>query len=261
MVIEDVKLSRRLSILHLTLWQGGLLPQTPWITPSVSRRVVLAYATYTNLRTFTGMSMPTRYEATPTSGLPSLPDFKALKIKQADDNWELSKLPKGSESWRSLGNWCFYLPRDEPPVPGVVDMWMRMKSGERMTQASLAYVVDSFPWNLHTFFAAPELRKILTGISQEVKPKTQSGKAQGEDQRAGLWFPTVVMNIETKALLPDEGVEWLAVRLMSKQTKNGRFDIDILVRTIDGEIVALSHHLAMIVSIEKNTKKGGWFSN
>ncbi|CAN8100755.1 unnamed protein product [Discula destructiva] len=49
--IEDVKLSGQLSILHLTLWQGGLLPQAPWITPNASRRIVLAYTTHANLRT------------------------------------------------------------------------------------------------------------------------------------------------------------------------------------------------------------------
>ncbi|OTA64846.1 hypothetical protein K449DRAFT_392945 [Hypoxylon sp. EC38] len=239
MIIEDVKLSRRLSTLHLTLWQGGLLPQAPWINPSVSRRVVLAYVTYTNLRTLTGLSMPT-----------------PLKTEQADSKWELSRLPKGSESWRSLRNWNFYLPRGEPPFPGVVDIWVRMASGERVTQDTLAYVVDSFPWNLHNYFAAPETPTISTDGSRERKSETQSGQAQREEQRTGLWFPTVVMNIETKALLLDEGVEWLAVRLMTKQIKDGRFDIDILVRTVEGEIVALSQQLAMIVSIERNTKKG-----
>ncbi|OTA93643.1 hypothetical protein M434DRAFT_21352 [Hypoxylon sp. CO27-5] len=247
MMIEDVKLSRRLSTLHLTLWQGGLLSQAPWINPAVSRRVVLAYVTYTNLRTLTGLSMPTRYEVTPTSKLPPLPDSK----------WELSRLPKGFELWCSLRNWNFYLPRGEPPFPGVVDIWVRMASGERVTQDTLAYVVDSFPWNLHNYFAAPETPTISTDGSRERKSETQSGQAQREEQRPGLWSPTVVMNIETKALLPDEGVEWLAVRLMTKQIKDGRFDIDILVRTVEGEIVALSQQLAMIVSIERHTKKGG----
>lgn len=121
-VIEDVKLSRRLSTLHLTLWQGGLLPHAPWITPSVSRRVVLTYATFTNLRTMTGMTATTGYETTPAAALPSLPDFETLKTKDADSSWQVSRLPKGSESWRSLRNWKFYLPRAGPSTAGVVDM-------------------------------------------------------------------------------------------------------------------------------------------
>lgn len=76
-----------------------------------------------------------------------------------------------------------------------------------------------------------------------------------DEGRAALWFPTVVMNPEVKTALPAEGVEWLAVRVTSKQIKDGRFDLDILVRDVDGELVALSHHVAMIVSVERNTKK------
>ncbi|KAI0906499.1 thioesterase-like superfamily-domain-containing protein [Ustulina deusta] len=103
-VVEDVKLSRRLSTLHLALWQGGLLPHAPWITLKVSRRAVLAYATFTNLRTMTGLTETTGYETTSAAALPSLPDFQILKTKDADSSWQVSKLPEGSESWRSLAN-------------------------------------------------------------------------------------------------------------------------------------------------------------
>ena len=97
-VVEDVKLARRLSIVHLTLWQGGLVEQAPWITPSVSRRAVLAYATYTNLRTFRGMSVQTGYEATVAAALPPVPNFEVLKLKDADECWKRSKVPKALAS-------------------------------------------------------------------------------------------------------------------------------------------------------------------
>lgn len=70
-----------------------------------------------------------------------------------------------------------------------------------------------------------------------------------------MWFPTVVMNLEVKTALPEDGVEWLAVRVTSKQIKDGKFDLDISVRDVDGELLALSHHVAMILSIERNTRK------
>lgn len=70
-----------------------------------------------------------------------------------------------------------------------------------------------------------------------------------------MWFPTVVMNLEVKMALPEAGVEWLAVRVTSKQIKDGKFDLDISVRDVDGELLALSHHVAMILSIERNTRK------
>ena len=247
-VVEDVKLARRLSIVHLTLWQEGLVEQSSWITPSVSRRAVLAYATYTNLRTFTGMSVQTGYEVTVSASLPPLPDFEALKLKDADEFWRRSKVPMALGFWRSLHNWCFYLPRGGQLSPGTLDMWVRMASGERITQAALPYVVDSFPWNLHTFLPAP---------AEGGAEAQEAEAAQKNEQRNQLWFPTVTLDLEAKTALPEDGVEWLAVYVTSKQIKDGKFDLDITVRDAEGQLVALSQQVAMIVSIEKNKGKGG----
>ncbi|POS72542.1 hypothetical protein DHEL01_v209057 [Diaporthe helianthi] len=255
--VEDVKISGQLSTLHLTLWQGGLVQQSPWTTES-SRRIILAYTTHTNLRTFTGISLPTGFEGTPAAENPPLPDFEALK-KGTDGTWEESKLPKPAQAAaRSLQNWNFYVPRQGPLGPGVLDMWIRLSSGERITQVGLPFVVDSFPYNLHEFLAAPELREMLRASSKGEAggdtPEAKERKAQNE-QRAAMWFPTVVMNLEMKTALPEDGLEWLAVRVTSKQIKIGKFDLDISVRDTDGELLALSHHVAMILSIERNTRK------
>ncbi|XDG06405.1 hypothetical protein ABKA04_006020 [Annulohypoxylon sp. FPYF3050] len=142
-VIEDVKLTGQISTLHLTLWQGELLSQAPWVTPS---------------------------ERSPDAGRPG----------------------------------------HNPP---------REEGAQAQAQAKEAREKDK--------------------------------------QRASLWFPTVVMNIEAKTALPEEGVEWLAVRVTSKQIKEGKFDLDVMVRDGEGDIVTLSHHVAMIVSIERNMGKKG----
>lgn len=145
--IEDVKLTGQLSTLHLTLWQGGLADRAPWTTPA-SRRIILAYTTHTSLRTFTGITLPTGFEGTPAAENPPLPDFEVLKGEGggADGVWEESRLPGPARAAaRSLQNWNFYVPRQGPLVPGVLDMWTRLSSGERITQSALPYVVDSFP--------------------------------------------------------------------------------------------------------------------
>lgn len=259
--IEDVKLAGQLSTLQLTLWQGGLLPRAPWVTASVSRRTVLAYATCTNLRTFTGLSLPTGYSATAAAALPApLPDFGALEAAgDADDGaWEESKLLPSAMHMHSLRNWRFYLRRAGPLAPGVLDMWICLASGEPITQGALAYVIDSFPYNMHTSLVTPELRKLLEAPQDRGKSQR---KGQGQqnigqaNQNANVWLPTVVMNLEVKTKLPEEGVRWLAVRVTSKQIKDGRFDLEVLVRDVEGELVVLSHHVAMIVSMEKNTRK------
>lgn len=258
-VIEEVKLGPQLSTLHLTLWQGGLLAAAPWITTSVSRRTILAYTNYMKLETFTGMTVPTSYEASPAAELPPKPDFTSLKSQEQviDDTWEESSPPASvSAMQRSLGNWRFLVPRGQPIIPGMVDVWMSRSNGELITQSALPYVVDSFPFNLHTFLMDPELRKLMEAEVPERDQKAEQSKDATEDRvRASLWFPTVVLNLEIKASLPKEGVEWLAMRLASKQMKDGRFDLDVQLRDVDGELVALSHHVAMIVEIERNTAK------
>ncbi|OTB20578.1 hypothetical protein K445DRAFT_17849 [Daldinia sp. EC12] len=89
-----------------------------------------------------------------------------------------------------------------------------------------------------------------------VEKEAQRGELKKRDKKCGaLWFPTVVMNLLMKTALSEEGVEWLAMRITSRQIKNGRFDLDILRRDAEGEIIALSHHVAMILSVERNAKK------
>lgn len=159
--VEDVKIAGQLSTLHLTLWQGGLVDKAPWITPGgASRRIILAYSTHTNLRTFTGISLPTGFEATAAAELPPVPDFGALGKAGGkgggDGKWEESDPPAAMRAAaRSLQNWGFYVPREGPLTPGVLDMWVRLSSGERIAQGALAYLVDSYPvstWPFATVF-------------------------------------------------------------------------------------------------------------
>jgi hypothetical protein len=73
--------------------------------------------------------------------------------------------------------------------------------------------------------------------------------------KTALWYPTLAMNMEVKKVLPEEGEHWLFVRSSAKQIYNGRFDVEIIVLDRAGDLVALSHHVAMIVNFEKNVAK------
>lgn len=261
-IVEEVKLGRQVSTLHLTLWQGdGLLSQAPWVTPNVSRRIMLAYTTQINLRTFTGISLPTGYESTVDDTVSPQPDPIALEKRGGDKNWVESKVPKSSaKMMSSLGNWRFFLPRKGPLTPGVMDMWLCTASGEFITQATLPYVVDSFPYDLHLFLVSPELRAMLEVPAQDAPEDKETSSRRSDVQkknedRAGMWFPTVVMNLESKMALPEQGVKWLNIRVTSKQINNGKFDLDVIVRDADGELVALSNHVAMVLTMARNTGK------
>ncbi|KAI0512981.1 thioesterase family protein [Xylaria bambusicola] len=174
---------------------------------------------------FGGFSLPTGYESTPAAALPDpAPHFDALKARGKDAGWEEAVLPQASGVIHSLRNWHFYLPRSGP-LTGVLGMWIRPET--------------------------PELRELLMPPSRDRGHKTSSdgademSRAEDRDEdgqteaRASLWFRTVVMNLEVKAALPGEGAEWLNVRATSKQIKDGRFDLEILVRDVDAIILGM----------------------
>ncbi|KAI3396792.1 hypothetical protein diail_11692 [Diaporthe ilicicola] len=200
--------------------------RAPWGHARIAPHRARLHHPHTNLRTFTGITLPTGSEGTPAAQPPHLPDLEALGRPQGPDaTWEESKLPGSAQgAARSLHNWRFFVAREGPLVPAVLDMWIRLSSGERIMQDALAY------YNLHEFLAAPELRELLQAARKgEAGGNTAQAreiKSRGE-QRATMWFPTVVMNLEVKTALPEEGVEWLAVRVTSKQIKDGRFDLDV----------------------------------
>lgn len=274
--VDDVKLGRQVSTLHLTLWQGGLLDRAPWITTTsssqglsaaganISRRTVLAYANLTDHGSFAGLSLPTAYEASPAGAPPPPPPPPRPDLLGAthdDDHWEESR-PPVSPLLSALAHWRFFVPRssssgsssEAAPAHGAVDMWVRTASGERISGAALPFVVDSFPADLPQWLAAPEVRALLKAPPGSKDPRAGDIKKKNE-QRGSLWLPTVVMNLEVKTALPEEGYEWLAVRVLTKQIKDGKFDMDVLVRDEEGEILALSHHVAMILSMERNMGK------
>ena len=74
----------------------------------------------------------------------------------------------------------------------------------------------------------------------------------GKKPSARFWYPTVLLNIDFKKPLPEEGVEWLFVRVNAKQIKNGRMDLEIVILDERGDIVALSHHVALALGAERN---------
>jgi hypothetical protein len=169
-----------------------------------------------------------------------------LRARGGDEDWAELVLPRSMSHVRSLQNWRCYMPRGALLVPDALDMWICLASGERITQHALAYVVDSFPHNLHTFLVALELRELMEPPRDKADFSRLLGETQGGEQRAGLWFPTLFLTMEVKTTLPEDGVDWLAVRVTSKAIQDGRFDLDVTVRDVEGELTALSHQVAMV---------------
>ncbi|KAI0190862.1 thioesterase family protein [Astrocystis sublimbata] len=262
--IEDIKVGGGLlSTLQLTLWQNDLQPRAPWVSPHMSQRKVLAYTTHADIQAQEGLSIPTAYEAA-HSAAPShdSPDFPSLCATGKDTAWQETLLPAAlKSSIRSLGNLRFFLPQSDPIIPGFLDMWIRTASGEPMTQAMLPYIVDSFPFNLYEYIISPDVRRIFLGPRLDGAHTAKQARGDGGSEessatpRATLWLPTISMNLETKTPLPTDGVEWLTVRVTSKQIQLGRFDLEVIVRDVEGQLIMLSHHVALMLDLKGSEAK------
>ncbi len=74
---------------------------------------------------------------------------------------------------------------------------------------------------------------------------------------AKYWYPTLVLNLDVKKLLPEEGVEMLFVRVRAKVVRNGRFDLDVSVWDEKEEMVAHSNHASLVLDAARNITRNG----
>lgn len=219
--MQDKKLGRQASVVQITLSQGA-------------REEVIGSLTNSNMHTESGVSFSTGYALLPAP----LPVDLALLADNKDANWEVQEnLPFAG--WRKATEktqFCF--PRAGQTYPRMADEWIRLRNGERWTDATLGYVSDMWMMPIESFINGGD-----DGTKKEVA---------GEKRMAKFWYPTVLLNLDIKKALPEEGVEWLFSRVETKQIKNGRMDLEVVIMDAEGDIVALSHHVALAVSAQRN---------
>lgn len=237
-VISDVKQGRQFSMVHLTLHQRALLPQAPWVTQGSTRAAITAYVTLTDLSKESGLTLPTIWGPSPKPAAAPAPDFGLLKHNK-DPHWAKSGfgLGRGGRATyaRVLRNYDVFFPKAGQIHQSVIDLWMRFNVGNgRFTNSSLAFVVDAFPL-----------------VVEAYRPRKGSDKPFGSDEV--FWYPTVVMSLEVKRGLPEEGVEWLGLRMHAKEIRNGRFDLEALILGEKGELVGISHQVNLVLGSERNT--------
>ncbi|KAF7545355.1 hypothetical protein G7Z17_g9225 [Cylindrodendrum hubeiense] len=237
LVVEDVKPGRGISVIHVTLYQGGLLSQSPWVSPQSKKRAV-AYITSSQLAGEKGITLPTGFDVKDS---PPPVDLEQL-TKSSDANWERLYLPI-MDYVPILNNLEFYAPKDCKFRPATYDFWIRMANVEGFTNASLGYISDAGPPLIVETFRP-------SGPDSEVP---EGGFAFDKM----FWYPTVSMSLEVKKALAAEGEEWLRLRVAAKVLKNGRYDAEVIVFDRNGEVVALSNHVALAVDIERNISRKG----
>ena len=250
--VHDVKLGRATSTIHIALSQAG-------------QDAVVAYVTHTNLSLESGPSHDTGWN--PPRDPPILPVDLAALTRGTDANWAERRVMPHAAFRKAGAHVRFHFPRAGQPQPSVADHWLCFRrSSERFTNASLGFVVDMFP-QLHEVLRAPAgaldpysiaaeeaQAQAQSRISQDSDSysKKEKQKKTDADPDAKFWYPTLLLNLEVKKRLPDEGVEWLLVRTRAKVIRNGRYDLEVVVWDASGDVVALSHHVCMILSSERN---------
>lgn len=244
LVVEEVKPGRSMTVLHVSLYQTGLLPQAPWISSGTvngrakSEKVVVAYLTNRSIATESGISLNTGWSFQPK--LPAVKDFTKL-LTNEDPEWPPLDLviQRRVSAVKQLNIYYNREAMEKSGKSSHIDMWVCAKNGEPFKDPALGFLVDvtsSFVCEAH-------------------RPRTENEPpaAGGEfTHKVAFWYPTLVMNLDVKKKLPEGGEKWLLIRCFAKQILNGRSDIEIIVCDRAGDIVALSHHVAMIVNFEKN---------
>ncbi|KAF4342844.1 hypothetical protein FBEOM_3254 [Fusarium beomiforme] len=214
------------------MYQEGLLPESPWISDK-SKKNVVAYLTNNLLEGEQGLSLPTGFELS----LPPPPVDLTKLAMDKDSNWERLHMIVMDVA-PIMQHVEYYSPRRKQTPLATWDLWLRMSNGERWTTWALAYIVD----------VAPVL------IIEGYRP-TDLDAPVPKDRFAFdkiFWMPTVSMSLDVKKTLPQDGEEWLRIRLSAKVIKNGRYDVEVLVFDKDGDVVALSNHVALILDGERN---------
>lgn len=236
-VVEDVKLGRQVSVLHVALYQHALLPQGPWITAGTSRKCVVAYVTNGNISLEKGMTLRTTYS------LPSPPppvDLAALVKSNGDAHWKRQEPLYAGTRLRFTDNTLVYIPRRGHPDKSVNDYWLRLACGERWTNPSLIFVPDA----------------TLTIIEGYRGAKGQKEDATNFAHERVDWYPTLLMNLEIKRGVPEGGAEWLYMRTTLREARNGRFDMEFVILNEAGELVAHSQHVNLVVDSTRNAPTG-----
>lgn len=229
--VRDVKLGRQTSTVQLTLTQDG-------------RDEVLAVLTHANLARESGVTLPTAWRPDALSPPPPPPaDLARLAAHGADGAWRTFHAGGPNPEFRRASTQVdMYVPLAGRSARGVLDQWIKLRSGERFTHTALGFLSDMFPQMIESF-SGDAAALAEAGIDERELPRH--------------WYPTLALNLDVKRPLPEEGAKWIFARIQSKMIHNGRMDLEVVIMNEQMEIIALSHHVAMILNVSRNLAKRG----
>lgn len=219
--VRDVKIGRQTSTLHISLSQDD-------------KEEVAGYITNINMYNESGVSLRTDWSLHP----PPLPvDMRKLALN-TDENWELQPEMPYESFRKAVQKVRFYLPKKgRRTTRGIADEWVRLSTGENWTNDTLGFLCDMWP-------------SVVEILYQEDNPYVSGSKSRGK--KAAFWYPTLVLNLDIKKPLPEQGIEFLFVRVSAKKIEKGRYDLEVVICDETGDVLALSHQACLILSAARN---------
>ena len=194
-----------------------------------------------------GVSYDTDYQLNPA---PSPADVPNLGSGLAS-GWIEWLFPYRAKSLvKPYTHFRFYIPTGGPPHPSLTDVWIAPEStNEVFTTESLGFIADVWPRMVENYCPESEwstnslVSQALRGI-QNSTIDTDFGLGR---HPLAFWYPTLSLTLEIKKLLPPQGVKKLFVRAQAKEIKNGRMDVEVMILDEASDLVALSHHVCLLI--------------
>lgn len=126
--IDDVKLGRQTSIVHVSMEQEG-------------RQEIIAYVTNSNIDKEEGFSFDTEYTLSP----PVLSVDLAKLEEDTDPNWKRQGEMPFAKFRKASGKVVFHFPRNGQALKSGADEWLCFSDGTNFNNTSIGFVADMFP--------------------------------------------------------------------------------------------------------------------
>ncbi|KAL3428905.1 thioesterase-like superfamily-domain-containing protein [Aspergillus tetrazonus] len=257
LTVQEIKLGARVSTIHVTLSQ----------TRDEGDAVGSGYRTKLEVKVLAYITLaPPDMEEGPhvrgagpwtdlSPGMPQGPlhggaiDFKALAKDGRDGGWRAG--PQAPPSLHAVKHLKVY-----SPSLTVLPKTVEERAGQVVEQwAQFA------PGGTPARWSNEAVRRLATGAGGTSAGPAEESDGDGLNGRAttyqGLvqfWYPTVIMNIDLKTRLPPSGVEWLYSRVVTRMVRGSRADLEVLILDQDGELIATSTQVALVVDPARNVK-------
>ncbi|KAE8369941.1 thioesterase-like superfamily-domain-containing protein [Aspergillus caelatus] len=248
LTVQEVKLGARTSTIQVTLSQDAASkgPQTK----------VVGYITVSPIETDQEgpvvKGTPVLHPNPPPGSKPDGGvDFTALAKTGRDGQW--TRFPTIPAMAVSQHTELYGTP---PPstvqerIKSTVDQWARFRPGGQVpaqwTNEALMCLLDLFPMALDRLGAMATSAWASTN-----DPEDRQSRSPGP-----FWFPTVSFNVDLKKSIPKEGVAWLHSRVVTQTLRAGRADISVEILDQNGELIAISSQVCMVVGFDRNLKNG-----